>query len=74
MTRASKFFFDLMVVAGVAAIRLDILESYWGILLIMGVVGAIATYLYNRFVAKTLFPEYVEEQFLMMYGMPFLAS
>ena len=69
MTRTSNFFFDLMVVAGVAAIRLDILESYWGILLIMGVVGAIATYLYNRFVAKTLFPEYVEEQFLMMYGM-----
>ena len=27
MTRASNFFFDLMVVAGVAAIRLDILES-----------------------------------------------
>jgi ESS family glutamate:Na+ symporter len=69
MTRTSNFFFDLMVVAGVAAIRLDILESYWGILLIMGVVGAISTYLYNRFVAKTLFPEYVEEQFLMMYGM-----
>ena len=41
MTRASNFFFDLMVVAGVAAIRLDILESYWGIILILGFVGAI---------------------------------
>ena len=69
MTRTSNFFFDLMVVAGVAAIRLDTLEQYWGILLIMGVVGAVATYFYNRIVAKTLFPEYVEEQFLMMYGM-----
>ena len=69
MTRASNFFFDIMVVAGVAAIRLDILESYWGIILILGVVGAAITYVYNRIVAKTLFPDYVEEQFLTMYGM-----
>ena len=69
MTRASNFFFDIMVVSGVAAIRLDILESYWGILLILCVAGLIVTYVYNRIVAKTLFPDYVEEQFLTMYGM-----
>ena len=69
MTRVSNFFFDLMVVAGVAAIRLDILENYWGIILIMGVVGLIATYLYNYYVAKTLFAAYQEEQFLTMFGM-----
>ena len=69
MTRVSNFFFDIMVVAGVAAIRLDILENYWGIILILGVVGAIITYVYNRIVAKTLFKDYEEEQFLVMYGM-----
>ncbi len=69
MTRTSNFFFDLMVVAGVAAIRLDILENYWGIILIMGVVGMLSTYFYNYFVAKKLFPEYAEEQFLTMFGM-----
>ena len=69
MTRLSNFFFDIMVVAGVAAIRLDILEDYWGIMLILGVVGMVITYVYNRIVAKTLFPDYVEEQFLTMYGM-----
>ncbi len=69
MTRASNFFFDLMVVAGVAAIRLDILENYWGIILIIGFVGAMVSYIYNRFVAKKLFSDYYEEQFLMMYGM-----
>lgn len=69
MTRASNFFFDLMVVAGIAAIRLGVLKDYWGIILIMGVVGLIITYVYNHFVAKTLFPDYCEEQFLMMYGM-----
>ena len=69
LTRTSNFFFDLMVVAGVAAIRLDELKSYWGIVLILGVVGLLSTYLYLRFVCKKLFPDYEEEQFLMMYGM-----
>ena len=69
MTRASNFFFDIMVVAGIAVIRLDILKDYWGVLLILGVIGAIITYAYNRIVAKTLFGDYMEEQFLAMYGM-----
>ncbi len=69
MTRISNFFFDIMVVSGIAAIRLDILERYWGIMLIIGAVGLVITYAYNRYVAKALFPEYTEEQFLAMYGM-----
>lgn len=69
MTRTSNFFFDIMVVAGIAAIRLSALENYWGIILIMGVVGLVITYAYNLFVAKKLFPKYPQEQFLMMYGM-----
>lgn len=69
LTRASNFFFDIMVVAGIAAIRLGVLQKYWGIILIMGVVGLVSTYFYNYFVARTLFKEYQEEQFLMMYGM-----
>ncbi len=69
MTRVSNFFFDIMVVAGIAAIRLSMLKDYWGIILIMGVVGMGVTYIYNRIVAKTLFGEYVEEQFLAMFGM-----
>ena len=69
LTRASNFFFDIMVVAGIAAIRLDVLQKYWGIMLILGVVGLVITYIYNRMIAITLFKEYPEEQFLAMYGM-----
>ena len=69
MTRTSNFFFDIMVVAGIAAIRFGLLEKYWGIILIMGLTGMIITYFYNYLVAKVLFPEYPQEQFLMMYGM-----
>ncbi len=69
MTRAGNLFYDIMVVAGIAAIRLGVLEQYWGIILIMGMVGMVSTYLYNRLVVKVLFKEYPEEQFLTMFGM-----
>lgn len=69
MKRISGFFFDIMIVAGIAAIRLEFVKSYWWILLILAFVGAFATYLYNQFIAKKNFPEYSEEQFLVMYGM-----
>ena len=69
LTRTSNFFFDLMVVAGIAAIRLGALEQYWGIMLILGVVGLFITYFYNYWIAKRFFPKYPQEQFLMMYGM-----
>ena len=69
LTRACNFFFDLMVVAGIAAIRIDMLKRYWGILLILGIVGLIITYAYTRIVAVSLFKEYAEEQFLATYGM-----
>lgn len=69
MTRLSNLFFDIMVVAGVAAIRLDALKQYWGITLILGVAGLCVTYVYNRIIAKVLFAEYEQEQFMAMYGM-----
>jgi ESS family glutamate:Na+ symporter len=69
MTRISNLCFDIMVVAGIAAIRLHVLQSYWAVLLIMGVVGLGITFAYNHFVADKLFPEYKREQFLMMFGM-----
>ncbi len=69
MNRAGNFCFDVMIVAGIAAIRLDIVEKYWGVLILLGVVGAIITYVYERVIAKKLFPSYYEEQFLVMYGM-----
>ena len=69
MTRCSNFFYDLMVVAGIAAIRLGIFEKYWGVIIILAIGGLVLTYFYNYFVAKKLFPEYQEAQFLAMYGM-----
>ncbi len=69
LSNVSNFCFDMMIVAGIAAIRLDIIDKYWSILLILGLVGLVVTYAYNMLVAKVLFPAYKEEQFLAMYGM-----
>jgi len=69
MTRMRNFFFDIMVVAGVAAIRFSVLKNYLWVIIILGVVGLLVTYIYLRFVCKTLFKDYIEEQFAAMYGM-----
>ena len=69
LDRCCNFFFDLMVIAGIAAIRLDLMKNYWGVMAILAVVGLVSTYLYNFFVAKVLFKSYCDEQFLAMYGM-----
>ena len=69
MNRISGFCFDLMIVAGIGAIRLEFLQSTWHILLILGAAGMVATYAYVYFICKKLFAEYAEEQFMGMYGM-----
>ena len=69
LTRATNFFYDIMVTASIAAIRMSIIEQYLGILLILGFVGMLVTYFYVNFVCRKLFPNYTEQQFLAMYGM-----
>lgn len=69
MNRISGFAFDLMIVAGIGAIQLDLIKDYWYVLLILGVVGAVATFIYVKFVCHKLFPAYEYEEFFMMYGM-----
>ena len=69
LDRISNTCFDVMVVAGIAAIRFDVLGNYWIVLIILGVVGALVTYFYNRYIARKFFAGYADEQFLMMYGM-----
>ncbi|MBE6702153.1 MAG: hypothetical protein E7585_01925 [Ruminococcaceae bacterium] len=69
LTRTSNFFFDIMVVAGIAAIQIETLKTYWGVLLILGAVGMAVTFIYTRLVSKALFKDYAEEQFLATYGM-----
>ena len=69
LTRATNFFYDIMVTASIAAIRMQIIGKYWAVLLAMGIAGMAVTYTYVNFVCRKLFPDYTQQQFLAMYGM-----
>ena len=69
LTRATNFFYDIMVTASIAAIRMNIIGKYWAVLLALGIVGLVITYVYVYYVCHKLFPGYAEQQFLAMFGM-----
>ena len=68
MDRISGFFFDLMIVAGVAAIEINDIKNYILPVVILSVVGAIITYIYIRLVSRECFKGFDHELFLMGYG------
>ncbi len=68
MDRISGFAFDIMIVAGVAAIEIDAIKRYIWPLVALCVAGTIITYLYVRIVSKYVFPEYQHEMFVMNFG------
>ena len=69
MIRLRNVFYDIMVVAGIAAIRISTMKGYLGVLLIICIIGALLTFAYNYLVSRVLFKEYQDEQLVGMYGM-----
>ena len=69
--RISGFLFDMMVVASIAAIRLDAFAEHPFIipLSLICVVGAVVSYLYLNPLCGKVFPMYRHEAFLSLYGM-----
>ena len=68
MDRISGFAFDLMIVAGVAAIEINDIKNYILPIVILSIVGTIATYVYIRKIAKECFKGFEHEFFLMSFG------
>ncbi|MBE5738998.1 MAG: hypothetical protein E7354_04655 [Clostridiales bacterium] len=68
MDRISGFAFDLMIVAGVAAIEINDIKRYLLPIIILSLVGALITYVYIRLVAKHCFKGFEHEFFLMSFG------
>ena len=68
MDRISGFAFDLMIVAGVAAIEINDIKNYILPVVILSVMGAVITYIYIRKVSKECFKGFEHEMFLMTYG------
>ena len=68
MDRISGFAFDLMIVAGVAAIEINDIKNYILPVIILSAVGAVITYIYIRKATKECFKGFEHEMFLMCYG------
>jgi ESS family glutamate:Na+ symporter len=69
LNRLSGFFFDLMIVAGIACIDPEDLSGLWLPFVLMAVLGGIATWLYLRFLSRRLYKDYYHEGLISMYGM-----
>lgn len=69
LNRISGTCFDVMIVAGTAAINFQNLRSIWLPLVAITAVGAVATFWFVLRAAKHLYPEYPYEGFFSMFGM-----
>ena len=68
MDRISGFAFDLMIIAGVAAIDLQVVKDYIWIIVALCVVGTIVTTLYVKIITKLCFKGFRHESFLVNFG------
>ena len=68
MDRISGFSFDLMIVAGVAAIEINDIKNYILPIVVLSIVGTVITYIYIRMVSKECFKGFEHEFFLMSFG------
>ena len=68
MDRISGYAFDMMIVAGVAAIEINDIKNYILPIVLLSVVGTVVTYAYIRLVAKECFKGFEHEFFLMSFG------
>ena len=69
MSRISGLFFDIMIVAGIAAIDWQNLQGLLLPLVIVCTLGGVGTFVYIKFICKKIFPEYEYEAFFSMFGM-----
>ena len=69
LNRVGGLFFDLMIVAGTAAISFDNLRAIWLPLTIVCVAGAVVTFIYVKRVCVKIYPGYTYEGFFSMFGM-----
>ena len=69
LNRVSGISFDIMIVAGTAAISFENLKAIWLPLTIVCVAGAFITFVYVRWVSFHIYPDYKYEGFFSMFGM-----
>ena len=69
LNRISGFFFDMMIVAGIASIDLEDIRGLWVPFLLMVAAGGVITWIHLSFVCKKVYKDYYYEGLISMFGM-----
>ncbi len=69
LNRMSGFFFDIMIVAGIASIEIEDLKGLIVPFILICAFGAVATWFWLTFVCKKVYDGYYYEGLLSMFGM-----
>ena len=69
LNRISGFFFDIMIVAGIASINLEDLSGLWIPFILLAAAGGVVTWLHLKRVCRKVYPDYYYEGLVSMYGM-----
>ena len=69
LNRISGFFFDIMIVAGIASINLEDIRGLWVPFLLMAAAGGLITWIHLRYVCKNVYKDYYYEGLISMFGM-----
>lgn len=69
LNRFSGAMFDIMIVAGIAAIEIDALKNLFLPLVVVCTLGLLVTFWYMRFICDRIYPLYKDEMFFVMFGM-----
>lgn len=69
LSRISGLAFDVMIISGIASIDFKKLQGLWLPFILMAVAGGVVTFFWVMFVCKRIYPDYVQEGFVGMYGM-----
>ena len=69
LNRISGFFFDIMIVAGIASINLEDIRGLWLPFILMAVLGGAVTWFYLRTICQKVYPGYYYQGLISMFGM-----
>ena len=69
LNRMSGFFFDVMIVAGIASINPEDIRGLWLPFILLAVAGAVVTWIHLTFVCRAVYRDYYYEGLISMYGM-----
>ncbi|MBR4539844.1 MAG: sodium:glutamate symporter [Clostridia bacterium] len=69
LNRISGFFFDIMIVAGIASINLEDIRGLWLPFLLMALLGGAATWVHLSVLCKKVYKGYYYQGLVSMFGM-----